>query len=139
MWYKRSFFFCLIWYRIENWRKHAKQYALHEFKKIINTASTCSRSGQIKYHLQRSSSGTWYILKNGNIGSSGLWRHILNENGILHNKSFCSYVHYWNKGTSRLINQHCVLFKKKKIEFLEIVVLIYLDQSEKIFMKPNDM
>lgn len=105
MWCRRSFF-CLIWYSIDNWRKHAKQYALHAFKKVINTATTCGRSGQIKYHLQRSSSGTWYILKHGNIGSSGLWRQILNENVIPHNKSFCSYVHYWNKGTSRLINQH---------------------------------
>lgn len=140
VWCRRSFY-GLIWYRIDNWRKHAKQYALHgiAFKKIINTASTCGRSAQIKYHLQRSSSGTWYILKHGNIGSSGLWRQILNENVIPHNKSFCSYVHYWNKGTSRLINQHRVLFKKKKKEFSEIVVLIYLHQSEKNFMKPKDM
>lgn len=111
---QKKFFFCLIWYSIDNWRKHAKQYALHAFNKIINTASTCGRSGQIKYHLQRSSSGTWYILKHGNIGSSGLWGQILNENVIPHNKSFCSYVHYWNKGTSRLINQHRVLSKNKK-------------------------
>lgn len=103
---QKKFFFGLIWYSIDNWRKHAKQYALHAFKKIINTASTCGRSAQIKYRLQRSSSGTWYILKHGNIGSLGLWRQILNENVIPHNKSFCSYVHYWNKGTSRLINQH---------------------------------
>lgn len=114
VWCRGSFFFCLIWYSIDYWRKHAKQYALHAFKKIINTASTCGRSAQIKYHLQRSSSGTWYILKHGNIGSSGLWRQILNENVIPHNKSFCSYVHYWNKGTSRLIKQHRVLSKKTK-------------------------
>lgn len=128
VWCRRSFF-CLIWYSIDNWRKHAKQYALHAFKKIINTASTCGRSAQIKYHLQRSSSGTWYILKHGNIGSSGLWRQILNENVIPHNKSFCSYVHYWNKGTSRLINQHRVLSKNKKKEFLEIVVLISIREK----------
>lgn len=126
---QKKFFFCLIWYSIDNWRKHAKQYALHAFKKIINAASTCGRSGQIKYHLQRSSSGTWYILKHGNIGSLGLWRQILNENVIPHNKSFCSYVHYWNKGTSRLINQHRVLSKNKKKEFLEIVVLISIREK----------
>lgn len=132
VWCRRSFY-GLIWYRIDNWRKHAKQYALHAFKKIINTASTCGRSAQIKYHLQRSSSGTWYILKHGNIGSSGLWRQILNENVIPHNKSFCSYVHYWNKGTSRLINQHRVLFKKKNRIFRNSCINISQSIREKFY------
>lgn len=39
------------------------------------------------------------------------------------------YVHYWNKGTSRLINQHRVLSQNKKKEFLEIVVLISIREK----------
>lgn len=127
VWCRRSFFLSNM---VQYWQlKEACKTICPTCVKKNHQYSTCGRSAQIKYHLQRSSSGTWYILKHGNIGSSGLWRQILNENVIPHNKSFCSYVHYWNKGTSRLINQHRVLSKNKKKEFLEIVVLISIREK----------